>query len=314
VLEEVRTPEPRQGEVRVRAEALGVGRPDILVRNGTYKWMPALPTIPGAEMVGIVDRLGEGADPRLLGKRVLVSARELIIRGGCYAQCICVPDKSLYTVPVSIDPVDAVSLPNFQVALALFELSGCASPKTILVPGAAGAVATALAQVARSRGVKSIGTASTQEKAAFARAQGFDDVLLPEASALYERVLSRTGGRGVDLAFDHLGGQSLVDCIRALAPFGTALSFNVVTGAPTEDVFALMRSLLGRSLAVRTFSMHTLDSDVDTRRALMGRAIEEMARGVLRAPPALRFPLSDASGAHELQESGSSLGKIVLLP
>jgi NADPH2:quinone reductase len=314
VAEEVETPQPGPGEVRVRAEAIGVGRPDVLVRKGTYKWMPALPAIPGAELAGSVDQLGAGVDPALLGRRALVSARELSTRGGCYAQWICVPASALYLLPDSIDPVDAVSLPNFQLALALFRCNGGQPPRAILVPGAAGAVATALAQVGRSRGARTLGTASTPDKAAHARAFGFDEVLDSRAPALHERVMAATQGRGVDLAFDQLGGSSLVECIRSLAPMGMAVSYNVVTGPPSEDVFALLRALLGRSLAVRTFSMHTLDDDPTARRALMEEAIALMARGALKAPPAQRFPLARADQAHALQESGGALGKIVLLP
>ena len=90
-LVELPVPQPGAGEVRVRAMAIGAGGPDVLIRNGTYKWMPPLPAIPGNEMAGVVDAVGAGVTALHVGQRVLVSARELPQRGGCYAEAICVP-------------------------------------------------------------------------------------------------------------------------------------------------------------------------------------------------------------------------------
>ena len=81
-------PLPGPGQVRVKAHAIRVGRPDVLIRQGTYKWMPPLPAVPGAELAGVVDAIGEGVTQWQLGDRVLVSARELAQRGGCYAEAI----------------------------------------------------------------------------------------------------------------------------------------------------------------------------------------------------------------------------------
>jgi NADPH2:quinone reductase len=84
-IEHAPEPMPQAGEVRVKAHAIGVGRPDVLIRQGTYKWMPPLPATPGAEMSGVVDAVGEGVSALSIGQRVLVSSRDLAQRGGCYA-------------------------------------------------------------------------------------------------------------------------------------------------------------------------------------------------------------------------------------
>src|SRR5688500_3094259 len=106
-------PQPQAGEVRVRALAIGVGSADTLSRTGRCLWMPPLPAVPGNEMAGIVEAVGAGVDPALLGSSVLVSSRELPHRGGCYAQAICVPAPAMYPLPESIAPHDAVTLPNY---------------------------------------------------------------------------------------------------------------------------------------------------------------------------------------------------------
>src|SRR5688572_13616182 len=95
-------PEPAAGEVRVRAQAIGISSADMLVRKGVYNWMPPLPAIPGNEMAGVVDALGPNVTGVRVGQRVLVSSRELPFRGGCYAQGICVPAAALFQLSEAI--------------------------------------------------------------------------------------------------------------------------------------------------------------------------------------------------------------------
>jgi NADPH2:quinone reductase len=308
-------PEPGPGQVRVRAQSIGAGGPDVLIRNGSYKWMPPLPAIPGNEMAGVVDAVGEGVTQLRVGDRVLVSARELPSRGGCYAEAICVPEAAPFVLPESVAFDDAVSLGNFQLALALLASNGNLPAQSILVPGAAGGVATALIQLARDRGLRVIGTASSEAKRAFALENGATDVILgADPATLTDEVMRLTGGRGVDMAFDHIGGALFIACLRSLAPSGMAVSYNIVNGPPEGDVFQEMRKLLARSLAIRTFSIHAIDGDTAQRRGLMEQAIALLASGRIRAPRATIFPLADARRVHELLDSGGTLGKIVLHP
>lgn len=307
-------PQPGRGQVRVQAHAIGAGGPDVLIRNGTYKWMPPLPAVPGNELAGVVEAVGPGVSRLAIGDRVLVSARELPQRGGCYVQYICVDEAVPFVLPESIAFEDAVSLGNFQLALALLASNGNLPAQAILVPGAAGGVATALAQVARARGLRVIGTASTPEKRAFALENGVSDLVDGDVQALPQRVMELTSGRGVDMAFDHLGGALFIACLRSLAPSGMAVSYNILTGPPSDDVFDELRKLLAKSLAIRTFSIHAVDADIAQRRGLMEQAIALMATGQVRAPRAMRMPLAQVCQAHELLDSGGTLGKLVLIP
>lgn len=316
-LVELPEPRPAPGQVRVRARAIGVGRPDVLIRNGTYKWMPPLPAIPGAELAGEIDAVGEGVTQWQPGDRVLVSARDLPQRGGCYVQAIAVAQDVPYRLPPSIDFADATSLPNLQLAQALLKAGGQVDGRRVrdvLLTGASGGVATMLAQLARHHGARVVGSARTADKRAFALAHGFDAVLDPGEPDLPGRIRAATGGRGVDLAFDAVGAGTFIDCLHALAPLGTAVSYNIVAGPPADDVFKVLRNLLGRSLAVRCFSMHTFDEDVAERRALMASAIELMAAGHVRAPAPTRMPLALVREAHQVLDRGDTKGKIVLTP
>lgn len=314
-LAEVARPEPGPGEVRVKAVAIGVGRPDALMRSGRYKWMPPLPAIPGNEIAGIVDALGPGVEGLGVGDRVLLSSRELPQRGGGYAEYALAPAAALYPLPAAIGFDDAVSLPNFQLAQAL--LFGCGAalpPQSVLLTGAAGGVASAMVQLARAHGLRVIATASTEAKRSFVRDNGAHLVLDPASPDLAGEVMAATDGRGVDLAIDPIGGALFVTCLRALAPLGMAVSYNVVGGMPSSDVFAELRALLARSLAVRAFSMHTFDADPVRRRGLMQAAIEAMAAGRVRAPQAMVLPLAEARQAHALLDAPDTVGKIILHP
>ncbi len=313
-LTELPLPEPGPGQVRVRARAIGVGRPDVLMRQGTYKWMPPLPAIPGNEVAGVVEALGPGVHDVAVGDRVLLSARELPQRGGGYAECACAPAEALYPLPEGIGFDDAVSLPNFQLAQAL--LFGCGSAvllRSVLITAAAGGVASAMVQTARARGLDVIATASTPEKRSFVLGQGASAALDPRSPDLAEQVQALTGGRGVDLALDPSGGALFIACLHALAPLGMAVSYNTLGGAP-PDVFGVMRQLLGRSLAVRTFSMHSFDADPLRRRALMHAAIDLMASGAVQSPPVTALPLAEARQAHERLDDSAFTGKLVLHP
>ena len=316
-LEEVAAPLAKSGEVRIKAMAIGVGRPDVLMRQGIYKWMPPLPATPGAELSGIIDAVGEGVSQARVGERVLLSSRDLPQRGGCYVQSIAVPQSKPYLLPDSISCQDAVSLPNLQLALALLQsanLSPAAEKRAILITGAAGGVAGMLSQLARVHGFQTIGTARSALKRDFALANGFDVVLDANPETLCEDVLKATSGLGVNLAYDHLGGAYLPACMRSLSPLGTAISFNVITGQPSVDVFSVMRELLSKSLGIRCFSMHTFDENENNRRQLMQQAIELMATGKIRAPRPTVMSLSEVVQAHIILDKGETLGKIVLNP
>jgi NADPH2:quinone reductase len=324
-------PEPAAGEVRVRAEAIGISSADMLVRKGTYSWMPPLPATPGNEMAGVVEAIGpppttpalRATPPRAggessvrVGQRVLVSSRELPFRGGCYAQAICVPAEALFPLPDAISPNDAVSLPNYQLAGALLYESGVRKPRNIAAYGAAGGVGTAILQLAKCDGIAGIGFVSSEEKRVFAQQAGIEHVLIRGKDNLREQVMALTGGRGVDVVYA-MGGPTaqFIGNLDLLAPLGILISFGFLGGPmPDLDLLAELRKRQGKCLGVRCYSIHTLDHDRALRRSLMERAIGLMAAGRVRPAPPTLLPLADAARAHELMEAGRNLGKIVLVP
>jgi NADPH2:quinone reductase len=315
-LTEKALPEPGAGEVRVRAQAIGISSADMLVRKGVYNWMPPLPAVPGNEMAGVVDVLGRGVTTMRVGQRVLVSSRELPFRGGCYAEAICVPAESVFPLPEPIAPNDAVSLPNFQLAGALLYESGVRKPRSIVAYGASGGVGMALLKLAMCDGIAAVGIVSSEEKRAFVQRAGIDHVLIRGKDELRERIMAITDGRGVDVVYAMGGpGAAFVSNLDLLAPLGTLVSFAVLGGLMADaDIFGELRKRLGRSLGVRCYSVHALDHERELRRALMDRAIDLMAAGRLRPPPPTVMALAEAARAHELMEAGRTIGKVVLVP
>ena len=154
-------PEPKPGEVLVRAHSIGVGIPDISIRKGTYSWMPPLPCTPGTEMSGTVEKLGAGVTDRRVGQRVIVTARERPQRGGCYAEYIATPADGTFVMPDGADMEAGATLANYQVAYHLLK-DGARARKgdTVLVYGAAGGMGNALIDICKAWGMQVIGVAS----------------------------------------------------------------------------------------------------------------------------------------------------------
>lgn len=304
-------PVAQADEVVVRAEAIGVGKPDVLFRTGAYRWMPPLPATPGAEMAGRIEAVGSGVTQLRVGQKVLVYR----LTGGCYAERIAVKAEETTVLPDSIDLVDAVSIPNFQVASALLnEAAFGVTPKCVYVNGAAGGIGTAVIQLCRLAGIMVIAGASTAEKCAFARQQGASATVNYGNGDVAGRVLSITHGRGVDLVLDHIVGKDFTENLKMLAPFGLIVSFNALGGLPEKDLFKEMRAHLPLSPAVRCFTMHSFDHDPQARQRLAQRVIALFASGRVVPPVYATLPLAEAKRAHEMLDRREALGKIVLIP
>ena len=308
-------PVPGPGEVVVRSHAMGVGWPDILIRKGVYSWMPPLPASPGSELSGRIEALGPGVTDLAVGQGVLVSARNLPTRGGCYTERIVVPAASLYLMPETADLDEAACLGNFQVAWAiLFETTRGFDPKSVLVMGASGGVGSAAVQLAKYAGMRVTGTVSSTEKAAFARRQGADEVIDYRREDVVGRVGELTDGRGVDLILDHVGGPTFNDNFDMLAPWGTIVSYGSIGGTPETGLFQRIHANGTKAAAVRAFSMHLYDHDPEARRRLMDQVLELFAAGAIHPPIGARLPMERAAEAQTMVETGNALGRVILKP
>ena len=312
---DVPMPQPGPGEVLVRAEAIGVNRPDVLIRKGEYPWMPPLPTIPGIEMCGVVTGTGEGVSTLAVGDRVVVSARDLPTRGGCYAQYIAVPVVAAYRVPDGCAPEAAACLANYQVAhLLLTEATRGAQIGSVYVAAASGGIGNALVELAHASGQRVIAGVGSAAKAEAVTRLGADAVIVTSACDVVDGTLAATAGQGVDLVLDPIGGETLARMFGALAPFGLVVSYGRLAGRKQEDIYEAMFRHQTRNPGFRLFTMHAFDGDSEVRRAALRHLLALLAAGRISPSIMARFPLENAAEAHALMESRTLVGNIVLTP
>jgi NADPH:quinone reductase len=312
---DVPMPVPAPGQVLVRAHAIGVGMPEVLVRRGQYGWMPPLPAIPGIEMSGVVEKLGAGVTTLTVGQPVFVSARELKVRGGCYAEYIAAEAEALYALPEGIDLEAAAAMSNYQVAWHLLN----SAPNgmrydSFLATTAAGGVGSALVQLGKLAGKRAIGVVDTDERVAFVLSLGADGAINFQRENVTNRVRALTAGRGVDMILDSLGGTEFADQFERLAPFGLVVSYGFLAGPPGGDVMGAIRRRITDCLGMRIFSMHAFDQDRSRRRGVTAELFGLLAAGKIKPPIFARLPLADAGKAQALIEEGKVLGKVILKP
>lgn len=317
VLEYIDVPIPslNDGEVLVRAEYIGVGIPDVLIRSGLYGWMPPLPAVPGTEMSGIIEKVGRGVTSLKNGQRVVVSARERKHRGGCYAEYNATPAESVFALPDDADLEQAAALANYQVAYHL--LNDCARPEagqSVLVYGAAGGVGSAIIDLAVAADLEVIAVCSGAAKVEFVKDLGAHFIIDRREQDVAEVVRAVTKGRQVDLILDPIGGPRFTDNFAMLARFGLVVSYGRLDGHPTGDVMGTLVGNSGKCAAVRIFSMHVFDDWPERRRRGMQWLIKRLGKGAIRPRIHGLLPLSEASKAHEMLESGEIIGKLLLRP
>lgn len=309
---EVPTPKPGPGEILIRSHAIGVGKPDVLVRTGVYKWMPPLPTIPGLEVAGHVEALGEGVKGPAVGTPVFAYAWKT---RRCYAEYVTLPAHDVTPLPANVDLDDAAALSNFVVAWALLnDVPRSPTLRTLYVNGAAGGVGSAIIQTARAQGVEVIAGVGSASKFDFVKSLGAAHAIDYSRENVADRVLELTGGRGVDVSCDQLIGPKFTDTIRMLANWGTIMSFNALAGFPEKETFTTMRANLPKSPGIRCFTMHTYDDAPERAARIMQGAVDLFAKQGVKPAIFRTMPLAEARQAHELLDARAILGKIVLKP
>jgi NADPH2:quinone reductase len=311
---DVPVPEPKAGEVLIRAHAIGVGMPDVLIRSGTYNFMPPLPATPGQELAGTIEKVGPGITSRQPGEHVYTSARERPHRGGHYAEYVATPAEAAYQLPDNIDFDAAAALANYQVAYHILN-DGVRLKRgqSILVYAAAGGMGNALIDLAKAADLSVIGIVGSAEKARFACEVGAHHVINRKTENVGERVREITRGRGVDAIIDPVAGPTIPDNIALLAPCGTLILYGALGGNAQFDLQSTLRQSRN-SPAVRQFTIHTWDHLVEERRAGMRALIDMLAAGKLHPRIHARLPLAEAVRAHRMLENSDVMGKLLLVP
>lgn len=296
------------GAVRVRVEACGVNRADVLLRKGAYHGATA-PARPGLEGAGTVVQVTAGSS-YAPGDRVVLFAD----RSGLYCDEAVPQESAIARIPDGVTATQAAALPiNWITAYAcLHKLIEIGPQDTILIPAAASGVGTAAIQLAKAAGARVIACASTEAKLALARKLGADETFNYREDDVVEAVKARTSGAGVDCVIDIVGGAMFAAALKALAPFGRVAALANVT---LEDSVINTRDFYPKNARIMGFQYGRLiaagryDPRPDLEAILDGIAIGAYQPVIDRT-----LPLSEAAEAHRLLESRQVLGKLVLIP
>lgn len=299
-------PEPGPGQVSVDTAYAGVNFADLKARAEGYR-VPSLPFRPGLEVSGRVRAVGAGVTGLEAGQEVVA-----LLGSGGYAEVAVADAATVFPLPAGLDLRTAATLPTvLPTAHALLhEVGRLRAGESVLVHGAAGGIGTAAGQLARAAGAGAVyGVVSSPGKAEYALKHGYDEVFTDDTFA--EDVRRATGGRGVDLVLDPVGGDTLRRGLDALAVYGRLVSFGNASGAQPWQ--AGQPELYPRALSVAGFSILTLARTApDALRALTERAFRTAVEGTVRLPVTAEFALTDAAEAHRLMGGRTSTGKLLL--
>jgi putative PIG3 family NAD(P)H quinone oxidoreductase len=302
-------PRPGPGEVLIRVEAAGVNRPDILQRRGFYPPPPGAPTIPGLEAAGTIVALGDGVAILEEGQPVCA-----LLAGGGYAQYALASAGQCLPVPEGLTMVEAAAVPEtlFTVWTNLFERAYATEGEIVLVHGGTSGIGTMAIALCGLFGLPMIVTCGSDEKCTAAEALGAARAINYRSANFVEEVKSFTGGRGVNIVLDMVGGDYLPRNLDCLAEDGRHVSIAVQRGATAElDIGAIMRrrlTLTGSTLRPRSTEFKSLVAE-----ELLRNVWPHVASGRLKPVVDATFPLEAAADAHRRMEAGEHVGKIVLV-
>ncbi|HTF36370.1 MAG TPA: medium chain dehydrogenase/reductase family protein [Myxococcota bacterium] len=324
-IREERDPLPGPGQVRIRVAAAGVNFADVMGRMGMYRDLPPMPVVPGYEVAGRIDAVGDGVDASWIAKDVFA-----LTRFGGYSDVVCTPESQVYGRPPGMTLDEAAALPvNYLTAYQLLVvMGGLRKGQTLLVHSAGGGVGIAAIQLAKRIGARVIGTASTA-KHDFLKSIGVDFCIDYRKEDFEQRSREFTHARGVDLVVDAVGGASFHKSYRALAPSGRLGMFGLsaAAGGKSRSILraapALLSTLRLRFSPVRLMNENKgvfgvnlghLWQEIDRLASWMDDLIQLYRDGALRPVIAAKFGFDEAAKAHHYIQDRKNVGKVLLVP
>jgi NADPH2:quinone reductase len=310
VLVEERRPVPRPvaGQVLIEVEAAGVNRPDVLQRKGLYPAPKGHSELPGLEAAGRVAAVGEGVSRFAVGDRVMA-----LLNGGGYAEYALADDAATLAIPDGVSMVEAAAIPEtfFTVWHNVFERGALKSGEWFLVHGGTSGIGVTAIQLARAFGAKVIATAGSPQKCEACLALGAHRAVDYMQEDFVEAVKAETGGRGVDVILDMVGGDYVERNIRSLADDGRLVNIGYQSGSKvTVDMMRVMLKRL--TLTGSTLRIRPTDVKGAIACAVERHALPAVASGKVKIVIDSTFPLARAAEAHARMETSQHVGKIVL--
>jgi NADPH:quinone reductase len=310
VLRVTQRPVPVAGpeELLVQVAAAGVNRPDVAQRKGVYPPPAGASDIPGLEIAGTVVACGEGADSFATGDRVCA-----LVTGGGYAEFCVVPQSQCLRVPRGLTLTEAASLPEnyFTVWSNVFDRGRLARGESLLVQGGSSGIGVTAIQLAHALGSRVFATAGSPEKCAACEALGAERAVNYRTEDFVEVIRSATGGRGVDVILDMVGGDYVPRELATLADEGRLVLISTLGGTKAEID---LRVVMARRATITGSMLRGRNPEFKGKiaQSLASKAWPLLEAGTVKPIVYATFPLERASDAHGLMESGEHIGKIIL--
>lgn len=306
-LVDIPVPEPKSGEVLIRVQATGVNFADTLQRKNQYIYTPVLPFTPGAEVAGTIERLGADVQSFFIGQRVVAFTTD-----GGDAEYVVAPEQLTVTLPeeIDFDSGAAIIIQGLTAFLMLKTIAELHPGQTVLVNAAAGGVGSVAVQLAKILGAKQvIATAGSPEKLELARSLGADSLVNYREPDWQEQVMHATDGKGVDVILEAVGGEVFHKSLECLGTRGQLVVYGRSSGSTDFDPMIL----LDKNQSIKGFSLYGfLENPIYTES--LNSLFEYIKQGQLKVHIGGVFPLEKAVEVHQLLESRSTQGKLILKP
>jgi NADPH2:quinone reductase len=301
-------PVPAAGEILIDVAAAGVNRPDVIQRLGKYPPPPGASDIPGLEVAGVVAALGADVGGWSVGDPICA-----LVAGGGYAERVAVPHEQCLRIPKGLTAIQAAALPEtfFTVWTNVFQRGKLQAGETILIHGGTSGIGTTAIQLARAFGARVLATAGSDKKCAAMRALGAEHPFNYKTQDWVAESKRVTGGRGVNLILDIVGGDYIARNLDLLSIEGRLIQIAFLKTAKAElDFSVLMRKRC-------TITGSTLRPRSPAEKGAIARELLEQVWPLLEdatVAPVIHkvFPLADAAAAHRLMEESTHIGKLVL--
>lgn len=320
-LRDISKPEPREGEVRIKVAAFGLNYADIMARKGLYQDAPPLPAVLGYDVVGVVDKLGPGADEELLGQRVVA-----LTRFGGYAEYAVANQLVVHPVNDTLNNAAATALAT-QYSTAYYASSMVTNIHEgdhVLIHAAAGGVGLALIQLAKRKNCVIYATASSDMKIKLLEDLGVNYPINSDENDFVQEIEKIRGTEGLDMIFDSIGGNTVKRGFRLLSPGGRIICYGGSRRSNRTNIFYDIKFALGfgiyspiglmlksRSL-IGVNMLRIADERPEIVKNSMVRVISMVNTGELPMPVGRSFPVSELAEAHNLLETRESIGKIAV--
>jgi len=301
-------PAPKPGEILIKVAAAGVNRPDVLQRTGNYPVPPGASDLPGLEVAGEVVAVGPSANSWKAGDKVCA-----LVHGGGYAEYCVAPEVTALPFPKGFSATEAASLPEtfFTVWGNVYERAKLAAGESLLVQGGSSGIGVTAIQMAKATGNRVFATAGSDEKCAACVRLGAEKAFNYKTQDWAAELKAATGGKGVDVILDMVGGDYVPKELKALADEGRLVFIAFLRGPKTElDINEVMRRRL--TISGSTLRPRTVEFKGYLAKNLREKIWPLLDAGKIRPEIYKTFPLAQAADAHRLMETSQHIGKIVL--